>query len=114
MENVKIFEKIERKLQIYAIYNSEGASFDCLSLSFSDKEAVDFYYTTFKDLLNKMVKKNDKDNFEMFLSRLDNTSVYRLGFINQLTGELVSDKLYLAKFEKSLFTNKIKIKEEKN
>lgn len=113
MENEKIIEKIDRKLTLYALYNSEGNSFDCLSLSFSDKEAVDYYYSNFKLILNNMVKKKDKNNYDILLSRLDNTSVYRIGYFNQLTGEFVNDKLYLAKFEKSLFTKKIKIKEEK-
>lgn len=114
MENEKIIEKIERKLTLYALYNSEGGSYDCFSISFSDKEAVDYYYSNFKEIINNMVKKKDKNNYEMLLSRLDNTCVYRIGYINQLSGELVNDKLYLAKFEKSLFTKIIKIKEENN
>ena len=33
MENEKIIEKIERKLTLYALYNSEGGSYDCFSIS---------------------------------------------------------------------------------
>lgn len=102
---------IEKKIKFYALYDKEINVYDGIVMGFDDKVTMSYYLEQFKNILVSL-KDNDRDKF---MEKLHNSIIYCVGSFNDVSGDFVNEKTYLADLSSldidDIINNKIKEKE---
>lgn len=85
-------------LYMYALFDKESQTYDCLSTGLDDAGIISFYLDSFKDLFLACMRdsKTCKENSEKLLERIHNSLIYKLAYFDNVKGEFINDLLLLA------------------
>ena len=92
-------------LKIYMLFDRNESRFFSPSVGVDDKDYLNYLLKQLNVAYNHIEKDDEKP---LFLSKIQACEVVRLGEIDELTGELINDKQFLADLKD------IELKEEKD
>ena len=88
-----------KKLFTYSLFSKETETYDIIVVGYDDKETIDYYLNSFKDILSSLSKyyKGDKLDLEIsnFKDKIKNSCIYQLGYFDNFKGEFINDKKML-------------------